>query len=97
MVVQQEDEDNVIAALSHLPYGIRKLKPGRARVAIPSRLSMLNVSPNGESTMSDETFSRGESALSHDAFPIIEYSVKNTFVHIQTSVASGSSDSFKTV
>jgi len=52
---------------------------------------------DGERIMANEAPSEGEGAISHDAFPIIEYSVKNAFAHVQISVASGSSDSIKTV
>jgi hypothetical protein len=70
VVLYEADEDALTDALKHLPYGIRKLKPGVGRRSYPDEFALLEVS-SGE-----------EDDLETDAAGVIEYTVHNSFLHI---------------
>ena len=44
MVIKVDDEDAFFAAIHHLPYRVRKLKPGHGQSLLPDHLSLMNVS-----------------------------------------------------
>lgn len=75
VLINEDDEDELRAALQHLPYSMRKLKPG-GRSIVPHELSLLEVSDEGEHDLVDDAA----------AGVVIEYFVKGTFLHIGPSL-----------
>jgi len=69
VVICEKDEDAIMASLHDLPYGIRKLKPGMGRAAVPGRLDQFAISSAASS---------GGDIGNDD----IEVTVKNTFIHV---------------
>jgi len=70
LVVYEEDEAAIKAALENLPYSVRKLKPQTGRRFVPSDLALLDVSSEGDHDIVDDTVD------------MIEYRVVGTFIHI---------------
>mmetsp|Transcript_158760 Transcript_158760/g.281447 ORF Transcript_158760/g.281447 Transcript_158760/m.281447 type:complete len:803 (+) Transcript_158760:52-2460(+) len=78
LVILEEDEQDIYAALDHLPYNIKKLKPGVGRSMVPTSLELCNVS------------SEGEHEVVNDAEAVIEIAIKGTFIHMKSTLSSRS-------
>jgi len=71
VVVREQDEDELLAALGDLPVRLKKLKPRAGRAVFPSDLSFLDVSSEGEHEVAD------------DATEVIPYYVRRTFLNVE--------------
>merc|ERR1712232_235314 len=76
VVIREEQEGELMDALKHLPYSIRKLKAGDGHQRVPGAMSFCNVSAIHES---DYDMVRVRHAMSPQ---VIEYEVVRTFVHV---------------
>mmetsp|Transcript_88153 Transcript_88153/g.174964 ORF Transcript_88153/g.174964 Transcript_88153/m.174964 type:complete len:706 (+) Transcript_88153:38-2155(+) len=70
VVVSQTDEPLIHDALRHLPFNLKKMKPGIGRRFVPGGLDLMDVS------------SEGEHEVLNDAQDIIEIRVRRTFLEI---------------
>lgn len=73
VIVYESDEADLHAALQCLPVRVKKLKPGIGRSIVPQELSLMSVS------------SEGNHDVTNDAWPVIEYVIKNTFLELVES------------
>jgi len=69
VVIREEDEPAIWASLEHLPYNVRKLKPGVGWSCPPGRFTQFDISSCATSHASDTE-------------DVIEVTVKNTFIHV---------------
>lgn len=76
VIVREEDVDGILAALQHLPYSVRKLKPEVGRPLLPDDLALLDVSSEGTQEVED------------DAGHVIEITVRNTFIELPANPLS---------
>ena len=78
VLVDQADEQDLIQALGDLPIRYKKLKTRAGRKEVLNKLSLLDIS------------SEGEHEVSNDAASVIPYRVKSTFIDIRPAPESRS-------
>ncbi|CAE8588433.1 unnamed protein product, partial [Polarella glacialis] len=96
LLIREEDEEDIYAAIAQLPYRIKKLKPG-GRELLPESGSLLNVSSMSSSSSSAMGSDQPEFSNAANSFSLVSASgdallrgegefvvtVRRTFIHLQ--------------
>jgi len=94
VLVNRDEQDELLEALSNLPYRIRKLKPNAGIRSIPEQMSLLSMSSRWQCQDNDSEpgtdDSVAETATEMLPFEIQEIRVRCTFIHFSQSFDSRS-------